>query len=412
MHNPVTVIGAGIAGVSAAIWLQREGRDVILVDPQDPGEGASFGNAGVLAVSSVVPVTTPGLVSKAPGYALDPDSPLFVLWRRLPFFAPWLIRYLLHANDADTRRIAAGLADIVCDSVSQHRDLAGGTPAEKWLRDSHYIFAYPDRASFERDGYVWSLRREAGLVPEEVEGGALHEAEPSLGPGVKFLALLRNHGFVRNPGQYVKDLAASFAACGGEIRKSRVSGLDLAGGRLRAVVTEGGEIECNAAVVAAGIWSRGLLRTVGLRIPVQSERGYHILFRNPSVCPRNPVMVASGKFVATPMEDGLRCAGVLEFGGFGQPPSAAPLKLIRRQARDAFPGLSWESEDHWSGHRPAPVDSLPLIGEVRNSRLFLAFGHHHIGLTGGPKTGRIVAKLITGQDPGVDPEPFSPNRFV
>ena len=121
----IVVIGAGIAGVSSAIWLQREACEVVLVDPLDPGEGASFGNAGILAVSSVVPVTTPGLALKAPGYALNPDSPLFVIWRRLPFFAPWLVRYLLHANDKDTRRITSGLADIVCDSVEQHAALGG-----------------------------------------------------------------------------------------------------------------------------------------------------------------------------------------------------------------------------------------------------------------------------------------------
>ncbi len=412
MSKPVIVIGAGIAGVSAAIWLQREGRDVMLIDSHSPGEGASFGNAGVLAACSVVPVTTPGLAAKIPAYAFDRDSPLFVLWRRLPFFAPWLLRYLLHANDKDTRRAAAGLADIVCDAVSQHRDLAAGTPAEKWLRDSCYLFAYSDRAAYEKDGYVWSLRREAGLAPEEIEGDAVTGIEPALGPGIRFLALLRNHGLVRNPGQYVKDLASGFADAGGRFKKIRVSGLDLAGGRLRAVITDDGEIECDAAVVAAGVWSRGLLRKTGISIPMQSERGYHINFRNPSVQPRDPVMVAAGKFVASPMENGLRCAGILEFGGLGQPPSPAPLDLIRRMTREAFPGLTWDSEEHWSGHRPALVDSLPLIGEIGNSRLFLAFGHHHIGLTGSPKSGRIVARLVAGRDPGTDTRPFDPNRFL
>ena len=409
--DKVVVIGAGIAGVSAAIWLQREGCEVVLIDRLDPGEGASFGNAGVLAVSSVVPVTTPGLALKAPGYALNPDSPLFVIWRRLPFFAPWLVRYLLHANDRDTRRIASGLADIVCDSVEQHAAMAAGTGADKWLRDSDYIFAYRSLAAFEQDRYVWSLRREAGLTPEIFEGDAVREAQPELGPGTQLLAVLRRHGYVRSPSRYVKDLAAHFLDRGGAFRKTAVRGIGLGGGRVRSVDTEDGNIACETAVVAAGVWSGDLLRTIGLKIPVQSERGYHLLFKNPSIGLTDPIMVAAGKFVATPMEDGIRCAGVLEFGGLGQPSSAAPLALIRRKASETFPNLQWDSEEQWSGHRPAPCDSLPLIGEAASTRVFMAFGHHHIGLTGGPKTGRIVARLVTGGDPGLDSAVFSPNRF-
>ncbi len=407
----VVVIGAGIAGVSAAIWLQREGCEVVLVDRLDPGEGASFGNAGVLAVSAVVPVTTPGLAMKAPFHALNPDSPLFVVWRRLPLFAPWLLRYLLHANDKDTRRIASGLADIVCDSVEQHAAIAVGTGAEKWLRDSDYVFAYKSRAEFERDRYVWSLRREAGLTPEIVEGGAVREVQPALGPRTQLLAVLRNHGYVRSPSRYVKDLAAHFIDQGGAFRKTQVRRIGLSGGRVRSVDTDYGGIACETAVIAAGVWSGDLLQSIGLKIPVQSERGYHLHFKNPSFEFAGPIMVAAGKFVATPMEDGIRCAGVLEFGGLGQPPSTAPLAFIRRKATEVFPNLQWDSEEQWSGHRPAPCDSLPLIGEAASTRVFMAFGHHHIGLTGGPKTGRIVARLVAGGDPGLDASVFSPNRF-
>lgn len=412
MSNIVVVIGAGIAGVSSAIWLQRQGRDVVLVDPSEPGEGASFGNAGVLAVSSVVPVTTPGLAFKVPRYVLDPESPLFVLWRRLPYFAPWLIRYLLHANDKDTRRIAKGLAEIVCDSTTQHHEIAVGTTAEKWLCDSNYIYAYAHRSEFEQEKYAWSLRKDAGITPEEIEGTSVSEIEPNLSPNIKFLIRLKDHGFVLNPSQYVKDLAKSFVNSGGIFKKSRVTGFELTQGRLNCINSDDGGIPCDAAVVSAGIWSRDLLKEIGIGIPMQSERGYHILFKNPSVKISNPVMINSGKCVATPMAEGLRCAGVLEFGGLGQPPSKAPLNLIRRKIRETFPDLTWDREIEWSGHRPAPVDSLPLIGEVRNTRVFLAFGHHHIGLTGGPKTGRIVASLVNQEKPCVDPEPYNPNRFL
>lgn len=239
----------------------------------------------------------------------------------------------------------------------------------------------------------------------------MSKIEPTLSPEIKFLAVFKRHGFVFNPGQYVKDLAKVFTDAGGHFIKSKVIGLNMSDGHIQSIVTDDGEMICQTAVLAAGIWSRDLLRNIGMKIPMQSERGYHIVFKNPSMCPQNPVMISSGKFVATPMALGLRCASVLEFSGLGQPPSRAPLKLIHRQAQAAFPDLTWEGKESWSGHRPAPVDSLPLIGEVGQSGLFLAFEHHHIGLTAGPKKGWILAQMITGQNPGIDTLPFSPHRF-
>lgn len=407
----VVVVGAGIAGVSSAIWLQREGCEVVLIDRLDPGEGASYGNAGVLASCSIVPVTTPGLALKAPSLAMRRDSPVFMIWRRLPVIAPWLVRYLLHANDGDTRRIAAGLAEIVGDSVRQHFALSEGTLAERWLQRSSYAFAYETREAFQADEYVWKLRRSAGMIPTVVEGPEVRDIAPELSERTQVLAIMGDHGFVRNPGQYVKDLASAFADSGGTVVKSAVRDFDLGSGRVRAVESGAGSFACDAAVIAAGVWSGSLMKKLGLRIPVESERGYHVLFRNPSVKPKFPIMIAAGKFVATPMEAGLRCAGVVEFGGIGELPTAAPLEFIRRKVGEAFPGLTWDDCDEWLGHRPAPCDSLPLIGEVGQTGVFTAFGHHHIGLTGGPKTGRTVARLITGGDPELNVTTFSPNRF-
>ncbi len=411
-HNQrISVIGAGIAGVSTALWLQRKDCDVTLIDRQEPGEGASFGNAGVLASCSVVPVTTPGLATKAPGMLLRKDSPLFLIWSRLPLMAPWIVRYFLHANDRDTRRISAGIAAIVTDSLQQHKDLATGTIAERWIRPSDYVFAYHSRAAFDSDNYVWSLRREAGMIPTILEGREILDLVPELGSDTRILAVMNGHGFVKNPGQYVKDLAETFVQAGGRRITTGFRDFDFSGDSVRAIETESGSIECDAAVIAAGVWSGQLMRKLGLRIPLESERGYHILFRNPSIRLTQPIYVAAGKFVATPMEHGLRCAGVIEFGGIQQKPSRQPFTFIRKQAKKAFPKLSWDEEEEWMGHRPAPCDSLPLIGEIGNTGIYTAFGHHHIGLTGGPKTGRLVAQLVMGSDPLVDPAPYSPNRF-
>src|SRR4051794_33603649 len=160
----VVVIGGGIMGLSSAIWLLRSGQKVTIVDPSIARRPASFGNAGVLAACSVVPVTTPGLITKAPFMMLDPNSPLFVRFSYLPKLAPWLLRYLKHANATDAARIAKGLAPLTCDTYAQHKALAGGTPAERFLQSSGYLFAYDSRAAFEGDAFAWGLRREAGFT--------------------------------------------------------------------------------------------------------------------------------------------------------------------------------------------------------------------------------------------------------
>ena len=412
MTGQIVVIGAGIVGVSAAIWLRRMGREVVLLDRGEPGQGTSYGNAGVLASCAIVPVTTPGLIPKGPGYLMDPNFPLFMRWSYLPRMIPWLVKYLSHANDRDTRRIAQGLNGVIGDSVDQHLALAKGTRAEEWVVESDYVFAYADRATFEKDSYVWTLRREAGFAPELIEGAAVHAYQTCFSDRVGCLAVMKNHGFIRDPGGYVAALAEEFKALGGTFRQAEVKDFVMTDGKVSAVQTQEGEVPCDQVVLTTGVWSKPLMTKLGITVPLETERGYHIVFEGATGGPTVPVMVASGKFVATPMAQGVRCAGVVEFGGLEAGPSRAPFELLRRQVAQTFPGLEASNEIEWQGHRPAPTDSLPLIGEVRSSGVFAGFGHHHIGLTGGPKTGRWLAQMITGQRPNTDMTPYDPQRFA
>ncbi|MCP5036824.1 MAG: FAD-dependent oxidoreductase [Rhodobacteraceae bacterium] len=405
------IVGAGIVGAATALWLRRAGMEVTLIDKGEPGMGTSYGNGGILARCAMVPVTAPGMILKSPKMLFDRNFPLFLRWGYLPKLAPWLLRYMSNANDKDTRRIARGLTTIVGDSLEQHQMLAKGTKAEKWLRESEYIFAYNDRSAFEADAYTWALRKEAGFVPELIEGAAVQEKEPILTPDVHLLAVMQNHGFILNPAAYVADLVALLREMGGTFVQAEVRDFDLSGGQISAVETDQGRFECDSAVLATGVWSKPLMGKLGIKVPLEAERGYHIVHKNPSQQPNAPMMVASGKFVVTPMSEGLRCAGVVEFGGLDPALSKAPLALLRRQVRKVFPQLTWESEEEWLGFRPAPSDSLPLVGEIGATGVFAAFGHHHIGLTGGPKTGRMVADLISGKRPNHDMTPFEPKRF-
>lgn len=386
--------------------------EVTIIDRLPPGEGTSYGNAGVIAACSVAPVTAPGLIRKAPGMLLNPDFPLFLRWGYFPKLLPWLTKYLANANDSDTRRISTGLTAIVADSVDQHKALVAQTDAADWVNDSDYSFAYANRAAFEAEAYTWGLRGDAGFAPVIREGDDARAYEPNLSPDVGLLATMQDHGYVRDPGGYVKALAALFEGLGGTIMQAEIKDFELTDDKVTAVLTNAGRQPCDRAILATGVWSKPLMQKLGLSIPIETERGYHIIFEGATGGPSHPIMVASGKFVATPMTAGLRCAGVVEFGGLDAGPSKPALDLLRKHTKAAFPNLRYSQEVEWLGHRPAPSDSLPLIGEVRRSGVYTAFGHHHIGLTGGPKTGRIVAGLVADKPLNTDLGAFDPMRFA
>lgn len=406
------VIGAGICGISAAIWLRRAGHDVTLIDREGPGAGASFGNAGLLAGWAIAPVNTPGLLRRAAKYLMRRDAPLFVQWRYLPRLAPWLLRFTLHANDRDARRTAEALIPLVADSADQHRALTRGTGAARWIASSDFVYAYESRAEYEADGYDWELRRLAGYEPEVIEGAAVREVEPMLGPGIRCLARLRDFGHIRDPGAYLADLAEVLRAEGGEVLRAEARAIALsAEGRIEAVETDRGPMRCRHAVLAAGIWSKELMQGLGVKVQLEAERGHHLHLKNPSQMPRNPMILGKGKFGVCPMDSGLRCAGTVELGSIDAPPSRRALDLIRQEVARCFPSLEYEEAEEWLGFRPSTPDGLPLVGEIGQSGVFAAFGHQHVGLTAGPKTGRWVADLVSGRPPNCDMRPYSATRF-
>lgn len=409
----VAIIGAGIVGVSTAIWCLRDGHDVILIDKKGPAEGTSFGNGGVLASCAVVPVTVPGLLKKAPRMLFDPNQPLFLKWSYLPKLAPWLLKYMRTANAEAVHKRAAAMTPIIGDSVADHQALAAGTGAEKWIKPSDYLYVYRDRAHFESDAFGWNVRAQNGFNWETLEGDAFTQFDPCFNPKLGFATKMENHGRISDPGQYVKDLAAHAIAQGARLVIGEVSDIVRENGAVTGVRVGGETLDCDAAVVATGAWSGPLAKKLGINVPLESERGYHLELWEPSIMPRVPVMIAEAKFVATPMEGRLRLAGVVEFGGLDAPRSRTPFALLEKNIREAIPGLTWKETKEWMGHRPSISDSIPLIGEVPKVKgAYLGFGHDHVGLTGGPKTGRLLAQLISGRNPNIDLTPYSPARFT
>ncbi len=418
-HTPrhIAVIGAGIVGVATAVWLQRHGHRVTLIDREGPAAGASFGNGGVLASSAVVPVPVPGIWARAPRMLLDPRQPLFLRWGYLPRLAPWLLRYLSRANDTDVRRIAAALTGLIATSLDDHQALAQGTQAEGLVVPTEYSYLYRDRAAYDADAYIWQIRRAFGFHWDELEGTAARELDPALGPGIGFAARLPGHGRISDPGAYVERLAAHVTAQGGQVLRAEVRDFIHSDGRLTGLRLAGHDgqqdtLSCDAAVLATGAWSGPLAAKLGVSLPMESERGYHIDLWEPSHQLRAPVMVAAGKFVAVPMAGRMRLAGVVEYGGLQGGPSPAPFALLRRNLAQTFPDLRWREMTEWMGHRPVTADSLPLIGPAPGmSGVWLGLGHQHIGLTGGARTGQVLAQMISGQQVNLPLEPFAPDRF-
>ena len=344
---------------------------------------------------------------------LDPDQPLFLKWRQLPRLTPWLVRYLSRANRRDATATSRALAAIIGDSLADHQALSEGTAAAAWLHPEDYLFIYRNRAHFDRDAFGWSLRRAAGFDWQELDAAALRSYDPAFSSAQGFAARLGNHGRISDPGLYVKALAAHVSANGGRVLRAEVAGIRHENGDVTGVRAGGETIPCDAAVITAGVWSKPLAKALGVNVPMETERGYHLELREPSIQPRSPVMLASGKFVMTPMEGRLRLAGIVELGGLDVPPSRAPFELLRRQVKAALPGLRWKSDSEWMGHRPAPADSIPVIGEVPGVKgAFMGFGHHHVGLTGGPKTGRLLSQMISGKVPNIDMSVYAPARHM
>jgi D-amino-acid dehydrogenase len=413
----VGVIGAGMVGVCAASYLQRDGHNVFLVDPGTPGEGTSFGNAGAFNASSVTPMSMPGIAKKVPGWLRDPLGPLSLRWTYLPAILPYLVRFIrAGSTEAKVYAQARALRPLVGATLSALEPLVKDAGAEHLVHQRGHLYVYRSAESFSKDGLAWALRRDSGVEVDEFDADELRQLEPTLSRDYVRGLLVRENGHTSNPFGLVSALCEHFVRQGGAVIRASATGFRLDGGRLTAIQTDAGELAADAAVVAAGVWSKPLAASLGDKVPLETERGYHLMIRDPEVMPRIPTADGDGKFVATPMDTGLRFAGTVELAGLDAPPDWRRARILLEQGRHMLPGLAREhAEDRisvWMGHRPSIPDSLPVLGPSRATPdVVHAFGHGHVGMTSAPMTGRVVADLIAGRQPAIDIAPFSPVRF-
>lgn len=391
----IAVLGAGIVGASIAYALGRRGAHVTLIDRGEPGRGCSYGNAGALSPGSVAPLALPGLLKTLPRLLLDPEGPLHLPPTYVPRALPWLMRFVAASKPARVEAIARRLADLNAGAIERHIELAREVGAQDLIRRTGHLHVYPDAAALARDAYAWTLRERHGVRFERLDRAGIEALEPGLSPRYTVGIWLPDHAAVVNPLRYVQQIVRAFVVRGGRLVRDQVRAIEPDLPRGWSVVTGEGRQNVDHVVVAAGVHSAALVEPLGLRLPIESQRGYHVTFRGVASPVSRVVVLADRKAFVTPMEHGFRIAGTVEFGGLVRPANPRRSALLARLAREAFTDVAGAEESHWMGHRPCTPESVPLVGPVASRNgLWLATGHGHLGLTQAVNTARLLADAI------------------
>jgi glycine/D-amino acid oxidase-like deaminating enzyme len=408
-HRHVLVVGAGIVGVCTALQLRRAGLEVTLVDRDEPGRGCSFGNAGIIAGDVVAPIAAPGIVTKVPGYLADPEGPLAIRWSYLPALAPWLVRFVWAGRQRVFEQNTRHLASLTAQAQSAFAPLLAEAGAADLIRKTGMLTVFETEQSFANGRRDAAYRRRFGGEAVELGPAEVTALVP---------ALARVAGAVRrpNPHHVVDPLTLTqrlhdlFTRLGGRTLRFTVERIGRAGEQWQ-VLGQGTTAQADALIVACGAWSTRLLETVSLRLPLDTERGYHVMLPGTRDLLPMPVCSGEGGFFMTPMRHGLRVAGTVEMGGLERAPDPRRVEAMLRRVRRLLPGIDERDKSNWMGFRPSMPDSLPVLGQAPDHPgLFLAFGHGHLGLALSAITGKLLTQLLQGETPSVDLTPFRADR--
>lgn len=406
------VIGAGVAGLSTALYLQRAGVSTSVIDPLPPAGGASFGNAGLLSPDTAVPIALPGMLRKVPGWLTDPLGPLSVKPAYFPRALPWLLRWIEAGRLDRVMAISDAMRALHKDSLGCWQELLGQSAYRDLFRAAGQVQVWEGDADTANAAVEAAIRDRHGIRADILTADDLRQMFPCIARNVTRGLLVPGNGQTVSPAKSVSTLAGLFQHEGGELIHERAMKLipSETGGWM--VLTNIANRTADHVVVATGAWAKQLLTPLGIKVPLETERGYHAMLFDAEVMPSIPIMNKTRAFGVTPMEDGLRVAGTVEIAGLDAPPNEARAKMLVGQAQSMFPGLSGSKVRYWMGFRPSTPDSLPVLGAApRHPGLHFVFGHGHFGMTGGPPSGRLAARQITGQATGIDAKPYAIGRF-
>jgi D-amino-acid dehydrogenase len=409
-RGTATIIGAGMVGISCAAYLQRAGYQVTLVDRLPPGEGCSFGNAGIIGTGACLPMAMPGIWRQVPGFLLDPLGPLAIRWRDLPRSLPWLLSFLRTSSPTEVRRVSAAMRLLHRQAFDCLGPLLEEAGAPDLISRSGQLYVSAKNPAV-LGALSLELLAEAGVKTIALDAAAIRDLEPTIAGAAAGL-LFPDHGHSANSFRVVQVLAAHLVQRGGAIVADEVRSFETADGKVSAVVGAQGRYSADVVVIAAGAWSDRLAAQLGTRVRLIAERGYHITAKDPGAMPSRPVSHMDHRIAITPMEIGLRIGGTVEIADVDAPPHPGRAKGLLALARQVLPGARLDQVSTWMGPRPSLPDGLPVIDRSPLfGNAFFAFGHSHYGFMGAAPSGRLIADLVTDSVPFIDPAPFALSRL-
>ena len=410
----VTIIGAGIVGICCGLFLKRDGHQVTIIDPKPPGSATSFGNAGVIATGANMPWSHPGLWKKLPWMLLSSMSPTVLPGRHLHRSLPWVARFLAAGRLSRVKELSDDIAPLSAQAGTAHKGLIREHGVDSELvTPSGFLYVFENKSGLDDLSLELELAKRHDVPYEVLNADEVYQLEPGLARRFHSGLFYPDRDLVRQPILLTQAYADAFLSLGGELRCETVHRIEAGPDGPRKIVTDLGIYDVDRLVLAAGAWSRELLRSIGPDVPLETERGYHInLEWGEGITLNRPVAVADKHYVMVPMRDGIRITSGDELGGLSLPPDFRRIRRIVKEARTNLSGLDTEVTREWMGYRPSIPDSKPVIGRSPDfSRVFYAFGHGHYGLTLSAVTGRLISDLVAGRDVDIPIEPFRIDRF-
>ena len=411
LRSSIGVIGAGIQGVCISLCLIKKGFEVTLIDREDPGkESASYGNAGHFSPYASVPINRPDILVDIPTMLLSSTGPLALKWNYVPKMIPWFIKFIKNCSKKNMLHTTKYMHQILDLALPAYDELFEDISVSELVESKGIIYFWTNKDLKSRELEI-NMRKELGVKQQLLTPHEIHDLEPHIKQIYHGGILYPNARHTRNPKKVLLKLFDLFIKKGGHFEKENVQSISFTTDNKPVIKTNLNFYNFDKAVIACGAFSKKITDQLGEKIPLDTERGYHVHFKGHDHLLTRPVIFLNRGFGITPMEQGLRVVGTVEFGGLDNPVSKKRILNLVNNAKYLFPELT-EHHDEWLGFRPSLPDFLPVIGPSKNYKnLFYAFGHHHLGWTLGAITGKIIAGMLAGENTNLNLAPYSSLRF-
>ena len=407
----VGIVGSGIQGVCNALFLQKKGFQVTLFDREEPGsQAASYGNAGHFSPYASVPVNRPDILTDVPAMLLSSTGPLALKWNYVPKMLPWFIKFIKNCSKKNMMHTAKYMHQILDLALPAYDELFEEIDLSGLVESKGIMYIWNDQNLKSRELEI-QIRNKIGAEQQLLTKSEIHDLEPNIKNIYHAGVFYKKARHARNPGKIWVKLFENFIKKGGRFLKLNIKNLDFDENN-PVVRSETQRFIFDKLVICCGAFSKKLTDKLHENIPLDTERGYHIHFKGFDHLISRPVVFQNRGFGMTPMEQGLRVVGTVEFGGLNNPLSKSRIKNLVDNAKFLLDGLPDHHDDEWLGFRPTLPDYLPVIGPSKNyNNVFYSFGHHHLGWTLAAISGKIISKMISNENTNLDLEPYSSLRF-